>query len=176
MEDGATVSESLSPHAAYERLRAAQLADVQAALVEHVARLNWSRDQIDRYRTHRLRALLGYALERSPFHARRLHGLDPNRATVADLSSLPIMTKQDAQAQWDSLITARYLTHERAERILAEQQWFSYTPEDQMVFSSGGSSGVRGIYVWDWQLYVSTACLAWRMQAREEQREWKRSS
>jgi phenylacetate-CoA ligase len=169
MEDGATVSERLLPSAAYERLRAAQLADVQAALVDHVARLNWSRDQIDRYRTHRLRALLGCALERSPFHARRLQGLDPNTATVADLSSLPIMTKQDAQAEWDSIVTSRYLTRKRAERILAEQQWFSYTPEDQMVFSSGGSSGVRGVYVWDWQFYVSAACLAWRMQAREEQ-------
>ena len=34
------------------------------------------------------------------------------------------------------------------------------------MFSSGGSSGVRGVYVWDWQLFVSLACLAWRMQAR----------
>src|SRR6185437_13575012 len=55
-----------------------------------------------------------------------------------------------------------------AERILAEQQWFSYTAGDQQIFSSGGSSGVRGVYVWDWQSFVSTACLAWRTQAREE--------
>jgi phenylacetate-coenzyme A ligase PaaK-like adenylate-forming protein len=38
------------------------------------------------------------------------------------------------------------------------------------VFSSGGSSGVRGVYVWDWQFFVTTACLAWRMQARDERR------
>ncbi|MDT5013497.1 MAG: hypothetical protein QOH57_5114 [Mycobacterium sp.] len=150
-------------------MRDAHLGDVQAALGDHVARLNWSREQIDRYRTHRLRALLGYARERSPFHAHRLRALDPNTATVADLSSLPIMTKQEAQAHWDSVVTARDLTRERAERFLAEQQWFSYTSGDQMVFSSGGSSGVRGVYVWDWQFYVSAACLAWRMQARGEQ-------
>ena len=52
----------------YERMRAAHLA-VQAALDDHVARLDWSREQIDRYRDQRLRMLLGYARERSPFHA-----------------------------------------------------------------------------------------------------------
>jgi phenylacetate-CoA ligase len=31
-----------------------------------------------------------------------------------------------------------------------------------------GSSGVRGVYVWDWSLLVTLACLAWRMQARGE--------
>ena len=39
------------------------------------------------------------------------------------------------------------------------------------MFSSGGSSGVRGVYVWDWQFFVSVACLAWRTQARAERRE-----
>ena len=162
------VSRGPSPELTYERLRAAHLSDVQAALEDHVGRLDWSREQIDRYRTQRLRALLAYARERSPFHAERLRGLDPNSATVADLSSLPMMSKQDAQEHWDAIVTARSLTRGGAERILAEQQWFSYTPDGQMVFSSGGSSGVRGVYVWDWQFYVSAACLAWRTQAHEE--------
>ena len=41
---------------------------------DHIARLDWPRERIDRYRDHRLRMLLGYARERSPFHARRLAG------------------------------------------------------------------------------------------------------
>jgi phenylacetate-CoA ligase len=36
------------------------------------------------------------------------------------------------------------------------------------VFSSGGSSGVRGVYVWDWEQFVTLACLAWRWQVRAE--------
>lgn len=156
--------------AAYERMRAAHLDAVRASLEDHVARLDWSREQIERYQTHRLRALLGHAQERSPFHADRLRGLDASRASVADLASLPVMTKQDAQEQWDAIITATDLDRRRAERILAEQQWFSYTPSGQQIFSSGGSSGVRGVYVWDWQVFISVACLAWRMQAREERR------
>lgn len=156
------------PRAAYEAMRAAHLAAVRAALEDHVARLNWSRPQILRYQNQRLRALLGYAKERSPFHARRLAALDPARATVADLASLPPMTKQDAQQNWDTIITAPGLTRADAERVLVEQQWFSYLDGYQF-FSSGGSSGVRGVYVWDWDFYTSAACLAWRVQAREEQ-------
>ncbi len=156
------------PRAAYERMRAAHVAAVQASLEDHIVRLDWSREQIERYQNHRLRALLAYAQERSPFHASRLRGLDPSRASVADLASLPMMTKGDAQEQWDTIVTAPDLDRDRAERILAEQQWFSYTAGDQQIFSSGGSSGVRGVYVWDWQFFVSVACLAWRTQAREE--------
>ena len=155
---------------AYERMRTAHLSAVRAALEDHVARLDWSREQIERYRNQRLRSLLSYARERSPFHAARLGGVDPSSATVADLAPLPMMTKQDAQENWDAIVTAPQFTRTQAERILAEQQWFSYTPAGQQVFSSGGSSGVRGVYVWDWQFFVSAACLAWRVQAREERR------
>lgn len=158
----------LAARATYQRIRAAHLDAVHASLEDHVERLAWSREQIESYRDHRLRSLLAYARERSPFHARRLRGIDPATASVADLASIPIMTKQDAQDHWDAIVTAPDLTRARAERILAEQQWFSYAPGDQQIFSSGGSSGVRGVYAWDWPFFISASCLAWRMQARDE--------
>jgi phenylacetate-coenzyme A ligase PaaK-like adenylate-forming protein len=80
------------------------------------------------------------------------------------------MVKQEAQDEWDAITTVSDINRARAERILAEQPWFSYTPSGYQVFSSGGSSGVRGVYVWDWELFVTLACLAWRMQARAERR------
>ena len=155
---------------AYARMRTAHLCAVRAALEDHVARLDWSREQIEHYRDQRLRTLLGYARERSPFHAARQRGVDPSSATVTDLAALPMMTKRDAQENWDAIVTVPGLTRTTAERVLAEQQWFSYTPAGHQVFSSGGSSGVRGVYVWEWSFFVSAACLAWRLQAREERR------
>jgi phenylacetate-CoA ligase len=157
--------------ATYERLRAGHLHAVRAALEDHVGRVDWPRERIDRYRTARLRSLLVYARERSPFHANRMRHLEPGTATVDDLRRLPPMTKQDAQREWDAIITAPDLKRAGAERILAEQRWFSYTPSGEQVFSSGGSSGVRGVYVWGWEEFVSFACLAWRMQAREDRRD-----
>ncbi len=154
----------------YERIRAAHLDAVRAALDDHVGRLEWSAEQIGRHRDRRLRSLLAYARARSPFYRDRLHALDVENATAADLASIPMLTKAEAQGQWDAIMTTPDLDRAAAEQILSRQTWFSYTPHDQQVFSSGGSSGVRGVYVWDWQFFVTTACLAWRMQARDEQR------
>jgi phenylacetate-coenzyme A ligase PaaK-like adenylate-forming protein len=112
---------------------------VRAALEDHVARIEWPRERIERYRTERLRALLAYARKRSPFHAARMAELDPSTATVADLARLPPMVKQEAQDEWDAIVTVAGLDRAGAERVLAE-------------------------------LFVTLACLAWRMQAREERR------
>jgi phenylacetate-CoA ligase len=154
--------------AAYEQLRAAHLNSVQASLEDHVARLEWPPERIEYYRTLRLRSLLGFARERSPFHAARLADLDPTTATVRDLARLPPMVKQEAQDNWDAIITTPDIDRAGAERVLAQQRWFSYTPGGLQVFSSGGSSGVRGVYTWDWEQFVTLACLAWRWQARAE--------
>ena len=78
------------------------------------------------------------------------------------------MVKQEAQDEWDAIVAVPWLGRADAERILAEQSWFSYTPSGCQVFSSGGSSGVRGVYVVGWEMFVTVACLAWRMQARDE--------
>jgi phenylacetate-coenzyme A ligase PaaK-like adenylate-forming protein len=168
--NGARPSDGAPERVAYEQLRGAHLHQVRAALEDHIARIDWPRERIERYRTDRLRSLLAYARERSPFHAARIGELDPTTATVDDLRRLPPMTKRDAQSEWDAIITAPDLGRADAERILAEQRWFSYTPFGEQVFSSGGSSGVRGVYVWGWETFTTFACLAWRMQAREDRR------
>ena len=152
----------------YERLRAAHLHQIRAALDDHVERVGWPRERIERYRTERLRALLGYASERSPFHAARMRGFEPSTATVADLARLPPMTKREAQDEWDAIITAPRLRRAGAERILAEQTWFSYTPDGEQVFSSGARPGCAACTSGIGPLLVTLACLAWRMQARGE--------
>jgi phenylacetate-CoA ligase len=154
--------------AAYEHLRAAHLNAVRASLEDHVARLEWPRERIEHYRTERLRLLLAFARERSPFHAARMADIDPATATVEDLERLPPMVKQDALDQWDAIVTWPDIDRADAERVLAEQRWFSYTPALLQVFSSGGSSGIRGVYVWDWEEFITLACLAWRWQVRDE--------
>ncbi len=106
----------------YARLRAAHVAAVQGAFGDHIGRLDWSRAQIERHQTARLRSLLSYAKERSPFHSRRLSGIDMSAATVTDLARVPMMTKAQAQDEWDDIVTAADLTRARAERILAEEQ------------------------------------------------------
>ena len=88
------------PKAAYDHLRAAHLNAVRASLEDHVARLEWPHQRIKHYRTERLRSLLAFARERSPFHAARMADIDPATATVEDLVRLPPMLKQEAQDDW----------------------------------------------------------------------------
>src|SRR5438270_13738625 len=91
---------------AYERLHAAHLHAVRAALEDHVLRVDWPRERIERYQAERLRSLLAYARERSPFHAARMRDVDPAKATASDLQKLPPMTKQEAQDEWDAIVTS----------------------------------------------------------------------
>jgi phenylacetate-CoA ligase len=154
--------------AAYKRLRAAHLSAVRASLEDHLARLDWPPQRIEHYRTERLRSLLAFARERSPFHAARMTDIDPSTATVEDLAQLPPMVKPDAQEDWDAIVTTPDIRRAGAEQVLAEEGWFSYTAAGFQVFSSGGSSGVRGVYVWDWEQFITLACLAWRWQLRSE--------
>jgi phenylacetate-CoA ligase len=100
--------------------------------------------------------------------------IDPATATVEDLERLPPMVKQDAQDHWDAIVTSPDIARAAAERVLAQQRWFSYTPARHQVFSSGGSSGVRGVYVWDWEEFVTLACLAWRLSGRPMSLRWLR--
>ena len=90
---------------AYQRIRAAHLNAVQAALDDHVGRLDWSAEQIRQHRDKRLRSLLAYAHERSPFYAERLRGLDFEAVTAADVASIPMLTKAEAQNEWDAIVT-----------------------------------------------------------------------
>ena len=170
LSDSQTEKGAAMGRTAYQRIRSAHLDAVQAALDDHVGRLDWSAEQIQRHRDSRLRSLLVYAHERSQFYAERLGGIDFAAVTAADLGSIPMLTKAEAQTQWDAIVTTTDLDRQAAERLLSEQSWFSYTRQDQQVFSSGGSSGVRGVYVWDWPFFISAACLAWRTQARDERR------
>ena len=97
----------ISARDSYERLRAAHVYAVQGALDDHIGRVDWSREQIEHHQTERLRSLLAYARERSPFHARRLSGIDPSVVTAADLAGVPMMTKAEAQDEWDDIVTVR---------------------------------------------------------------------
>jgi phenylacetate-CoA ligase len=55
-----------------------------------------------------------------------MRDLDPSSATLEDLARLPPMSKREAQDEWDAIVAEPGLSRAGAERILAEQAWFSY--------------------------------------------------
>jgi phenylacetate-coenzyme A ligase PaaK-like adenylate-forming protein len=129
-------------------LRARMAAAVGGQLPGHVRRLGWSPAELAAFQRDRLRALLARAIERSPFHAARLRGVDPGRFELADLPGLPVMTKAQMMENFDAAVTDRRLT-----RNLVEQHLAASAAEPSLLLGeyvcllSGGSSGCRGLVV-----------------------------
>jgi phenylacetate-coenzyme A ligase PaaK-like adenylate-forming protein len=124
--------------------------ELLAGYPELIARLGWSRAQILAHQRVRLRELLAVAAERSPFHGRRLVGLDLDAVSPEDLSALPVMTKAQMLDELDDVFTDRRLSRAATEAALAATR---DTPQpllgEHLAVASGGSSGLRGIFVFD---------------------------
>lgn len=151
----------------YDEIRAVHLTAARAAVPEHQERLGWTREQIQAEQDRALRALVRHAVARSAFYRERLAGIDVDRVTTADLPSLPPTTKAELMAHWDDVVTEPDLRRAELERFVGDQTEFGYYADRYLVFESGGSSGVRGLYVWDWDFYVTTANLAFRYEIRD---------
>ena len=130
--------------------RAERLARLRAALPGHVERLGWDGATLARWQRDRLRELLATAVRRSPWHARRLAGIDPARFEPADLPGLPVMTKAELMAAFDEIVTDRRLTRARVEgHLAATGPDAAELPGGHVALASGGSSGERGVFVYD---------------------------
>ena len=117
-------------------------------LPDHIQRLPWDAGRLAAHQRERLRALLACAMERSPFHARRLAGIEPGCFEPADLAGLPVMSKEQMMAGFDELATDRRITRARAEsHLMACADEPSLLSGRYVCLASGGSSGLRGIFV-----------------------------
>ena len=140
----------------FEIDRQRHLQGYAARLQEEAERLTWPLETLHRLRDQRLQALLRTAKERSRWHARRLAHVDPDTVTGDDLSMIPVMTKADVMANWDDVVTDRRLTVERAEEHLSKvaSEGPAYLAGDHQVLTTGGSSGTRGVFVWDFEGFL----------------------
>jgi hypothetical protein len=131
-----------------ERLRVRVAGQLAAELADRLDRLSWDRERIRAHQCERLRGLLAHALANSPFHARRLAGVDPERFELADLASLPVMSKAEMMDGFDELLTDRRLSRRLVESHLDASGLEPRLLLDEYVcLSSGGSSGLRGVFV-----------------------------
>jgi phenylacetate-CoA ligase len=129
-------------------LRARMAAAIGGRMAGHIERLGWDADQLAEWQRTRLRALLARAIDRSPFHAARLAGIDPARFELADLPRLPVMTKAQMMEHFDEVVTDRRLTRDLAERhIAASVAEPALLLGEYVCLVSGGSSGLRGVFV-----------------------------
>jgi phenylacetate-CoA ligase len=134
----------------WHRFRDDMQAGILANLPEHLARLTWSREKIAQAQRDGLRNLLRTAAENSPFHRRRLAGIDLEAVVPGDLSALPVMTKTQMMDALDDVFTNRRLRRVDIEAAIEDTRVQPVPVIDKYVaLASGGSSGRRGVVVHD---------------------------
>jgi phenylacetate-CoA ligase len=150
-----------------EALRARAGATLARRLGAHIERLDWDAGQLERFQRDQLRTLLLHAVERSPFHARRLLRIDPERFELEQLPELPVMSKEQMMSSFDELLCDRRLTRGRVDGHLAALGMEPRLLDDEYVcLASGGSSGLRGVFVQTLDEYLEfVACVIRRGMA-----------
>ena len=132
-----------------EALRARVGAELDARMPAHLERAQWTADRLATHPQDKLRVLLRHAIERSPFHARRLGPIAvADHFELSDLATLPTMSKSDMMTAFDEVVTDRRLTLAGIQHHIAESSSQPKLLLDEYVcLASGGSSGLRGVFV-----------------------------
>jgi phenylacetate-coenzyme A ligase PaaK-like adenylate-forming protein len=148
----------------YEETRARHAQYMLERLPAHLERLRWSADQLSEERTRRLRALVATAKERSAWHRERLADVDAQTLDESTLGELPTMDKAQMMENFDRIVTDPRVTLAAANEHIASLHDDAYFLGDLHAVASGGSSGLRGVFVWDWDSWAAVRLVALRQQ------------
>ena len=110
--------------------------------------------------------MLAHAQRHSQFHAARLAHIDAEAFRLEDLEALPSMTKDDVMNTWDEVVTDPELHLQdvaaHLDALLSGEKTNAYLRGKYYAAATGGSSGKRGIFLWDWETFVVMANITYR--------------
>ena len=140
----------------YEQLVRRQRAALQDAYLKGVRRLRWDAGRLAAERERRLRELLVYAADRSPFWRERLAGIDLANFTEADLPSLPVLTRAEMMAEFDRVVTDPRLTLARIQQHLDQPDGDrGYMDDQYQAIITSGYIGSQAVHVYGWDEFVT---------------------
>jgi phenylacetate-coenzyme A ligase PaaK-like adenylate-forming protein len=148
----------------YEQTRARHVQHMLELLPAHLDRLRWSAERLSEERTKRLRELVATAKAGSRWHRERLADVDERAVEEGTLSELPTMDKAQMMENFDGIVTDDRVTLAAANEHIAGLHDDAYFLGDLHAVASGGSSGLRGVFVWDWEGWAAVRLVALRQQ------------
>lgn len=104
----------------------------------------WSRERLLAYQRERLRKLLRHAVERSPYYREALGA----EAADRPVTSLPTLPKPVLMEQFDRVVTDPQLNRHDLEAFLADADEGALYLGQYRIFSTAGTTGVPGIFVY----------------------------
>ena len=152
----------------FETRRQEHLQEMRRCVPTHLERMVWSAERLRAERETRLRELVRIARDRSPWHRERLEHLDLGTLREDDLARIPVMTKHDLMTHFDRIVTDPRLTLNRVEAHLDGLTTDDYLLDRFHAIASGGSSGRRGVFVYDWESWADCYLSCLRYTIREQ--------
>jgi phenylacetate-coenzyme A ligase PaaK-like adenylate-forming protein len=146
-----------------------RLVDVGRGLSLHRVlerREHWTRAQVLELQQHRLASLVRLAVSSSPFY-RDWYGPRLADGDIA-LDELPVLTKATMMENFDGLVTDRALRLAELERHLDGLTRDDYYRGRYRVLVTAGTSGLRGLFVYDrraWSTVIASALRLLSMMA-----------
>jgi phenylacetate-coenzyme A ligase PaaK-like adenylate-forming protein len=122
----------------------------------------WSREQLVDHQRDRLRGLIRHAVERSPYYRAAL-GPGAERARLSDLPTLP---KRVLMEHFDRIVTNRRLRLPELEQFLARADAGALFLGEYRIFSTAGTTGVPGLFVYSQQDFAHWVSVCIRSFAR----------
>ncbi|GLZ39217.1 hypothetical protein [Actinokineospora sp. NBRC 105648] len=149
----------------YDEARQPHLRAVLGQMSAEAEKLTWPLARLHHLRDERLRAMVRHAKENSPWHRERLRDVDPDGLTGDDIRHLPTMNKADVMANWDHIVTDPRLNLEIAQAHLDKvtENGPEYLFDEFHIVTTGGSSGLTGLFPWDYEGWLQAGLGAWRL-------------
>jgi phenylacetate-CoA ligase len=139
-------------------------ARVEALAAQMLRRERWPRERLLEFQRRRLREVVRHAVANSPYYHRAIG--DVGNGEIR-LHELPVLTKTILMAEFDRIVTDRRLRLADAERHLASDRAGEPLFGDYRVVASGGTTGMRGVVVYDqpaWEVAVASILRLMRVQ------------
>lgn len=117
-----------------------------------------SREQLDALINQRLRALLHHAKTNSPWYKITLANINIEKFTKDRIEELPTINKSILMEHWDNIVTNPRLSLAQVEKHLnrkSDKIDNLYLFNRYQVISTSGSSGKRGVFIYDWDEWIT---------------------
>jgi phenylacetate-CoA ligase len=153
-----SANEKLTLQAEQSALPPALLADMAQ---QFVSRRNWSRPEIEAYQQRQLQILLHHSVRHSHYYAETI---GPYLAKGAPFEDYPSLTKQQVMDNFDRIVTDKALTRRTIEQHLDGDQAGTLLLGRYRTLTSSGSTGQRGIFVYDEAAWLNVIAVMARVQ------------
>lgn len=133
-----------------------QTQDIDKQVPNHMKALAWSEEQLKYERQVRLRKILCYAKQHSPWYKKILKKVNVDTITEEGISELPTLNKTTLMSHWDEIVTDSQLSLTKVENHIenmVENPDNLYLLDRYHVMVTGGSSGHRGVFIYNWDAW-----------------------